>query len=133
MGAAPILSPEQLDEMRALRARNRTYKQIAAHFTDAGTPISYKAIERQCLKLGAEPPARFVPKQPVSFRPYFRNGVLVRPYSPEEDERLIEADCAGPGAVSRVAREIGRPTPSAYVRIHTLTRRMVREEAGTLA
>lgn len=122
MGGRRILSDAQLDVMAELREAGRTYKWIARHFTDAGTPVTESTIAWQCLRLGVI--------SPHCTQASFSRGPtrMGRPFTDEEDARLLALEGQG---LSRAAigRAIGRRPNSVAGRLYTLARRdMVAEE-----
>lgn len=127
MGGKRILNDTQLEEMAALRERGWGIKRIAQHFTDAGTPIHSSTINWQCMRLGADAPPRLRGRHTVPSRSYNRNGTPVRPWSAEDDARLLAMEEAGT-PLNRIGIEIGRANSSVRGRLLTLSRRDARLE-----
>ena len=120
------LSDKQIVEMAQLREKGWSLRRIANYFAARGTTISESALGWQCLRVGADlPPERqgrnFTPK------PIVRNGRLVIPFTPEEDDRLLELEAAG-AAHSQIGRELGRCQNSIRGRLMTLARAEARRE-----
>jgi len=109
-----------LDRMAELRERGLSYARIAELFTAEGVKVSRDAIEWQCFRLGVVPPPG---------TPYERAGQIVRPFTAEEDARLLALEAQGLNA-SRIARLLGRRPQSIRARLLTLARRDAMEEAA---
>lgn len=128
MGGPRILTDAQIDEMAELREQGRTYQQIANHFGTRGITISAGSIQWQCMRVGADlPPERRRPscrRHEPSFR---RNGHVLRPFTADEDERLLEFERAGL-PISEIGRRIGRKQNSVRARLMVLARREARAE-----
>lgn len=120
------LSDQQIVKMAELREQGWSLRRIANYFAARGTIISQSALGWQCLRVGADlPPERqgrnFTPKQIV------RNGCLVVPFTPEEDNRLLKLEAAG-ATHSQIGRELGRRQNSIRGRLMTLARADARRE-----
>ena len=122
-----ILSDAQLEEMVRLRERNLSYAAIARHFTERGTPVSAGSIAWQCLRLGADVPAQFRRSATPRSAPVMRNGRQVRPFTPEEDAKLLRLEAAGT-TIFRIAREMKRGDNSIRGRLYSLARQEARSE-----
>ncbi|EPR09896.1 hypothetical protein M527_07165 [Sphingobium indicum IP26] len=130
MGGKRILSDEQLAEMADLRERGWGIGRIAAHFTSGGTPISADAINWQCMRLGADAPPHLRGKHTQPSAPYRRDGNTCRPWSADEDKRLLDLEGKGT-KINQIARQIGRANSSVRGRLLTLARRDARREEAT--
>ena len=127
MGGRRILSDEQLTEMAELRERGWGLSRIAEHFTVAGTPVSRSTVNWQCLRLGADAPARLRGKQAAPRRPYWRDGRSCRPWTEAEDRQLLQLEGSGE-SITEIARRLGRANSSVRGRLLTLARRDARRE-----
>ncbi|MFB0875489.1 MULTISPECIES: hypothetical protein [unclassified Sphingobium] len=125
------LSDEQLDEMARLRERGWGPGRIAEHFTHAGTPISGSSINWQCMRLGADAPARLRGRSSAPRETYWRNGRPCRPWTAEDDAKLIELEQAGV-KLHIVAQRLGRANSSVRGRLLTLARRDARREEASV-
>lgn len=121
------LSDAQIDEMAALRERGWSCDRIAEHFTKAGTAISGSAIYWQCLRVGADVPRKLRGAHTQPGAPYQRGKHIVRPYTTDDDRRLLELEAAG-AKMREIARKLGRAENSIRGRLMTLARRQARAE-----
>lgn len=122
-----ILSDEQIEEMAFMREEGVSLVAIAAHFTKTGTPISDRALHWQCLRVGADSPPEKWSKLFQPTKQYFRNGHLVRPFTPEDDALLLALDLQGFNQ-SVMARRLSRKPNTIKGRLMTLARRDARRE-----
>lgn len=111
-----ILSDAQIDQMADMREDGATYAAIAAHFTAAGTAISWQTIAWQCLRLGIIAPNWT--QDSVGGGSWGRG----RSYTPEEDQQLLELEAQGLSRAA-MAKALGRRPNSIAARLYTLARR----------
>lgn len=106
-----------------------SFEKISRHFARQGRKISASAISWQCLRAGADsPPAQWSRSSSTSRKPSVRGGFVVRPFTPDEDRRLLELDQQGLGP-SAIGRELGRRGNSIIGRLMTLARHEARSES----
>lgn len=118
MGGKRILSDDQLTEMCEWREAGVPCAQIAARFARQGTEISAGSIRWQCLREGAySPKARLRPERRDV--PAMRNGFAVRPFSEDDDRRLLDLESQGLN-YSEIARRLSRQPNSIRGRLYTL-------------
>lgn len=127
-----LLSDAQLEEMATLRERGWHCARIAQHFTEAGTPISKSSIYWQCLRLGVEPPRHLRGRQGAPATAYRRCGNTVRPWTPDEDDRLLQLERTT-SSLNLVARQLGRANSSVRGRLATLARTDARREEASVS
>lgn len=127
MGSNRILSDQQIDEMCALRERGWSAERISQHFAATGTKVSPGSIHWQCLQHGADVPKRFRKASHAPHRAYQRNGHPVRPYTAEDDAKLLELEAQGLG-MAAIGRAIGRKPNSVRGRLLTIARQQARAE-----
>lgn len=115
------LSAAQLDEMAELREQGWSLRRIAEHFTARGTKVHQSTIGWQCMRIGADLPphrrGRAVPRT----QPMMRNGHVIRPFTPEEDQKLLELDTSG-ATMRQMCEALGRKNNSVRGRLMTLAR-----------
>jgi len=127
MGRRPSLTDEQKDLIAELReGRGWSYARIAIKLKIAEGSVSW-----YCLKQGIEKPGRKIPvlRQPQT-KPFTRHGRTVRPFSPEEDAKMLELSAEGlkPAAI---ARALGNRRPNSITgRLYTLARHQDRADAS---
>lgn len=112
MSAASRLDVERIADMRD---RGMSVKDIAA---DQG--CSRGAVAWHCLRAGVT-----LKEHPIGrdIHPHRRrNGQIVRPFSVEEDERIVRLTVEGK-TPTEVARAVGRKNTSIIARLATLARR----------
>lgn len=111
------------DRMAALREGGKTCQQIASMFGCARGTISW-----HCLRLGADGPRHRGSSEPREGPLVVRRGDhVVRRFTSDEDERLIELEATGEN-LSAIARALGRQRNSVLGRLMTLARRDDRRE-----
>jgi hypothetical protein len=128
MGGKRILNDEQIQEMCALREKGWGIQRIADHFTANGTAISFGAISWQCLRAGADTLPQFYGATRQAGTAYRRNGRVVRPFTPDEDDLIRKLDMQGVD-LTTVAQRLNRQRQSVLARLATLARREARQEA----
>lgn len=126
-----ILNEEQLVEMAELREQGWTTGRIQRHFKRQGVSVSRGVIDWQCLRLGADLPPEL--RRPSNQRdaPYLRKGWIVRPFTPDDDRRLLDLEEQGK-PLNWIAGQLGRRNISIRGRLMILARRDARaeEQAG---
>lgn len=107
----------------------------AAEMVEAGHPVreiarrldmTVSSVDYHALRLGA-----YSPRPPaITSRPaeYTRNGYTVRPFSEDEDARLLAMEADGL-TVAEIAARLGRKKNSTLNRLRLLARREARMEA----
>ena len=116
-------SDADIQKATGLRERGLTFGQISRK-----TGMSPSAVSWYCLRDGAESPkvdarARALPKASV----VQRGGHVVRQFTPEEDQQLLEMEAAGV-KLSQIGRALGRRRNSVLGRLMILARREARAE-----
>lgn len=113
------LSNAEIELICEMRERGCTLAMIQRLLASRGTKISTGAIGWQCLRLGADLPVQR--RQPTGRkRPIvMRSGHPVRPFTPDEDRRIIDLEAQG-ASVAAIARELGRRHHSVTGRIRAL-------------
>lgn len=111
------VTPEQAQEMAALRESGWSYDRIGARFGVTSGTVHY-----QCLRMGAisprtRPPVRQGPPEIVG-----SNGVKQRRFTPEEDAEIRRRMNAGEKP-HHIAKALGRASTSTRVRMMTLALR----------
>ena len=111
----------------------------AAQLREAGLPIREiagrlgmhpSAVSWHCLRLGADHPdaARRAHSCRQPMMEYTRNGRVVRRFTPEEDEQLLQLEAEGLSA-GDIAQHMNRRRNSIVGRLMTLARQETRNEA----
>lgn len=119
------LTPEQCEQIAALRETGLSYGQIARKFG-----VSTSTVYWKCLALGAEAPtARPLPRSAPGPAMVMRNGHQVRRYSAEDDAKLLAMEAEGK-RIFEMARALGRQANSVRARLMTLARHEARAEAA---
>lgn len=116
----------QIQDAMALRERGLSYGQIATR-----VEMTAKAVSHHCLMRGVDSP-RTADKPTVNSNPrtYFRNGVMVREFTPEEDRKILDWALAGMSRY-KMARRLGRANNSVTARLATLARNEQRAEKAS--
>jgi len=132
MGGPRILTDEQVDHACELREQGWSCQRIAEHFAVKGVMVSAGSISWACLVNGADLPLAkqrplLAPKRTGSV--VSRSGHLVRTFTPDEDQRLLELEQQHLN-ISEIARQMGRQPNSIRGRLATLARHDARAEAG---
>lgn len=109
---------QQKFEIAEMRERGLTYAQIARRFN-----VSTSAVQYHCLEQGAVHPQR-----PLKRRPN-QKIVRGRPFTTEEDERMLELSRRGMTPY-RIAKTIGRPNNSVRTRLLVMALAEEAEEAA---
>lgn len=114
---------DQIDRAVTLREDGRTLQQI-----EQETGVHRCVVSHYCLRLGADLPAGMRGASPNPQRPPYRRGRhIVRPFSPEDDARILEM--ANQGLTrAEIARAMGRKRNSIEGRLLTLARHDARAE-----
>ena len=107
-------TPAQRDIIVDLRERHGwSIKRIANY-----TGLTPGTVQYWVNRLGAWPEGRKPPRQSRT-RPYLRNGRLVRPFTADEDAKILEMRRQGE-SLSAIGRCIGRPHNSVLMRLDQL-------------
>lgn len=107
-----ILSMEQKEKIAFMREdKSMKYSEIS-HVLK----IKRNAIVRYCLVEGIG-----LPPKPREYKARYRNGVLVRPFTKEDDRRLMELEATGI-RYAEIARKMGRTWTSVKQRLAMLAR-----------
>ncbi|MGV7034894.1 helix-turn-helix domain-containing protein [Methylobacterium symbioticum] len=119
------LTPEQCEQIAALRETGMSYGRIARKFGCSESTVYWK-----CLALGAEPPS----PQPLTARALgpavaIRNGREIRRFTAEDDAKLLAMEAEGK-RIADMARALGRQSNSVRARLMTLARHEARAEAA---
>lgn len=120
--SAPKLRPEQYDEIAEALEAGETRQSIARRYG-----VSVGLVDWTGLRLGADVPRERRGEIPEKQEPYQRNGVKVRPFTPEEDEIIELWSLAGIG-ITEIGRLLGRRHNSVRGRLLTLARHQARKE-----
>ncbi|PZU13788.1 MAG: hypothetical protein DI606_04260 [Sphingobium sp.] len=128
-GRPSILSPDQLDDMAAMRERGWGIGRIVDHFATVGIVISGSSVAWHCKRLGADVPPRLRGRCFDLQATYRRSGRLVRPWTPEDDRTLLELEAAG-ASLCEIGRRLSRAPSSVRNRLFTLARRAARQESA---
>ena len=112
-----------------MRERGKSFGQIQRRLLTRGIKLSTSAISWHCLRLGADLPPEKRQRMPTRTTPVRRGGYLVRPFTPAEDERLLDLSAEGK-RICEIARAFGgtRQHNSIIGRLMTLARREARAE-----
>ena len=110
-------SDEQIDRAVEFREAGRSAVEIAAEIG-----MSRGAVDYYCLKFGAAPEGKPRPAPTTAWRPAKRGKHFVRPFSPEEDNLLLEMEAEG-ATIGQMARALDRRHNSISGRLMTLARR----------
>lgn len=122
MSGARILTDAQVEEMAALREAGYSCERLARRFG-----VSPKTVRWQCLRVGADHPEGHKRTAPRRLEPNVRNGRLVRPFSGDEDARLVEMKLEGLNN-SEIGRRLGRKPNSILGRLMTIAMNADRDE-----
>lgn len=128
MGGTRILTDEELAEACELREAGKPFTWISRHFAAKGTKVSAGSLSWHCLMQGADAPPEM--RQACGIRPgtvMKRGDHVVRTFTPQEDERLLELEAEGLG-YTEIGRRIGRKPNSVRGRLATLARHDARAE-----
>jgi hypothetical protein len=127
MPRRPNLTPEELDLIVAMRERGLGFAHIG---NEIG--CSSGAVYWHCLQLGVEPPKPQWPLRAVRVgsnlpTTYERKGRMVRLFTPEEDERLLQMREKG-CSITEICKKLDRRSNSVVGRLMALARREARRE-----
>lgn len=118
------LSEDELERVAALRERGLSYGQIARKIGCSEGSVGW-ALLKLGIDIHQDKPLKPVP---VSAAPIKRGKHLVRPFTQDEDARLLALEATGM-KTHAIARSLGRRNNSVIGRMRTLARRQAREEA----
>lgn len=112
MTATCRLSPDQIDELLALREKGLSFARIGARMGMSAGGVAYL-----CLSRGATSPREGRWRNPNAPRVMRgRDGRILRRFSADEDARL--AQLSGEGlTLTEIARRLGRPRTSVRMRM----------------
>jgi IS30 family transposase len=118
------LTPAEIEKIGELRERNWTHAAIA---TEIG--CSEGSVSWCCLREGFEPSKPYPLASGRPAAPYQRSTGTVRPFTEEDDARLLAMEADG-ATESEIAKALGRRHNSIRGRLMTLARRAERQEAA---
>ena len=107
---------ELIDRVAEMRERGLSYGQIALK-----TGMRDSSVAWHCLRLGIVSP-RVLPIRDFEGQTEVRGNHVVRRFTREEDERLLELEAAGQ-RICDIAKDLKRPRNSVQGRLMTLARR----------
>jgi len=122
----PDLTPEEIERIGDLRARNHTIEAIAEVIGCSVGTVRWACL-RECFE-----PSKPRPLPPLYKRPkvVVRNGHPVRRFTEREDRLLLALEAQGL-RISAIAKRLGRKPNSVLGRLYTLARRDARAEVAS--
>jgi hypothetical protein len=121
--AARRLTDADYELMAEMRGRGCSYEQIGRKIGCSSSAVSW-----HCLRLAIDPPKpRALKLNYHLVAPMKRGNHIVRPYSPEEDAKIVALERQGKSD-TEIGRELGRKANSIRGRLMTLARREERAE-----
>lgn len=112
--ARSIVTPEQIDQMTEYREAGKSTAWIARKLG-----LKLNTVDYHLRRLGVFPPGWTLKSTPVEGGSYWRNGHLVRAFTPEDDALLLSLESQGLGFTA-IGKRMGRKPNTIRARLTSL-------------